>query len=108
LSLPDMKLPVQLALAWPDRLPAPVPPLDFARTPRLEFEPLVPGRFPSFDLARRAALKGGTAPAILNAADEVLVEAFLAEKIRLGDVPEMLGACLESVPHGPADTLAAI
>jgi len=108
LSVPDMKLPVQLALAWPDRLPAPLPPLDFGRTPRLDFEPLAPGRFPSFDLARLAAVKGGTAPAILNGADEVLVEAFLAEKIRLGDVPEMLGLCLESVAHGPADTLEAI
>jgi len=108
LSLPDMKLPVQLALAWPDRLPAPVPRLDFARVSRLDFEPLVAGRFPAFDLARRAAEKGGTAPAILNAADEVLVEAFLAGTIRLGDVPELLGACLESVPHGPAHTLEAI
>ena len=108
LSLPDMKLPVQLALAWPDRLPAPLPPLDFAKAGRLDFEPLVPGRFPAFDLARRAAELGGTAPAILNAADEVLVEAFLDGRLRLGDVPVLLGACLESVASGPADSVAAI
>jgi 1-deoxy-D-xylulose-5-phosphate reductoisomerase len=108
LSLPDMKLPIQLALAWPDRLAAPLPPLDFAQVGRLDFEPLAPGRFPAFDLARRAAEKGGTAPAILNAADEVLVEAFLAGRLRLGDVPVLLGACLESVPSGPADSFAAI
>jgi 1-deoxy-D-xylulose-5-phosphate reductoisomerase len=108
LSAPDMKLPVQLALAWPDRLPAPIPALDFARALKLEFEPLVPGRFPSFDLARLAAEKGGNAPAVLNAADEVLVGAFLEHRIRLGDVPALLASCLEAVPHGPADTLARI
>jgi 1-deoxy-D-xylulose-5-phosphate reductoisomerase len=108
LSLPDMKLPVQLALAWPDRLSAPLPPLDFAKVGRLDFEPLAPGRFPAFDLARRAATMGGTAPAILNAADEVLVEAFLEGRLRLGDVPVLLGGCLESVPSGPADSFAAI
>jgi len=108
LSLPDMKLPVQLALAWPDRLPAPIPALDFTRSLSLDFEPLAAGRFPSFDLARVAAEKGGNAPAVLNAADEVLVEAFLDRRIRLGDVPVLLASCLEAVPHGPADTLARI
>ncbi len=108
LSVPDMKLPVQLALAWPDRLPAPIPALDFARVGRLDFEPLLPGRFPSFDLARLAAERGGTAPAVLNGADEVLVGAFLGGRIRLGDVPVLLAECLDAVPHGPADTLARI
>jgi len=108
LSQPDMKLPVQLALAWPDRLPAPIPALDFTRALRLDFEPLAPGRFPSFDLARLAAERGGNAPVVLNGADEVLVGAFLEGRIRLGDVPALLAGCLEAVPHGPADTLARI
>jgi 1-deoxy-D-xylulose-5-phosphate reductoisomerase len=108
LSLPDMRLPVQLALAWPDRIAAPIPALDFARAGRLDFEPLRPGRFPAFDLARRAAEQGGIAPAVLNGADEVLVATFLAGRLRLGDVPLLLAECLAAVPSGPADTLAAI
>src|SRR5262249_52738332 len=108
LSLPDMKLPIQCALAWPDRLPAPVPPLDWARAGKLEFGPLAPGRYPAFDVVRRAAEQGGTQPAALNAADEELVHAFLAGGLRLGDLPALLAACLEAQPVRPADSLAAI
>jgi len=108
LSRPDMKLPIQVALAWPDRLGATIPPLDLGALTRLDFEPLASGRFPAFDLARRAAALGGTAPAILNAADEVAVEEFLAGRLRLGEVPDVLAACLEAIPIEPADSLAAI
>jgi 1-deoxy-D-xylulose-5-phosphate reductoisomerase len=108
LSLPDMKLPIQYALAWPERLDAPLPPLDWTRAGRLEFEPLVPGRHPAFDLVLQAAARGGTLPATLNAADEVLVHAFLAGAIRLGDVPVLLAACLAAATVEPADSLAAI
>jgi 1-deoxy-D-xylulose-5-phosphate reductoisomerase len=108
LSLPDMKLPIQCALAWPERLPAPVPPLDWARAGRLDFEPLAPARYPAFDLVRQAAEAGGTAPASLNAADEELVHAFLAGAIRLGDVPALLAECLAASPPRPADSLVAI
>lgn len=108
LSVPDMKLPVQLALSWPDRLPAPIPRLDFAHVRRLDFEPLAPGRFPAFDLARHAAERGGIAPAVLNGADEILVATFLEGRLRLGDVPALLAECLAAVPDAPADTLEAI
>ncbi len=108
LSVPDMKLPIQLALARPERLPAPVPALDLARVGRLDFEPLVPGRFPCFDLAREAARRGGTAAAILNAADETAVAAFLDGRLKLGDVPGVLAGVLAALPASPATDLAAI
>ncbi len=108
LSRPDMKLPIQMALAWPERLSAPLPALDLGALGRLEFEPAPAGKHPCLDLARRAALAGGTAPAILNAADEVAVQAFLAGQIRLGDVPELLAHALDTVPAVAAQTLPAI
>ncbi len=108
LSRPDMKLPVQMALAWPERLAAPLPPLDLGALGRLEFEPAPPGKHPCLDLALRAARAGGTAPAILNAADEVAVKAFLAGAIRLGDVPGLLAHALDTVPAASAQTLPSI
>jgi 1-deoxy-D-xylulose-5-phosphate reductoisomerase len=108
LSRPDMKLPVQMALAWPERLAAPLPALDLGALGTLEFEPAPAGKHPCLDLARRAALAGGTAPAILNAADEVAVKAFLAGAIRLGDVPGLLAHALDTVPAVSAQTLPAI
>ncbi|MEO6462653.1 MAG: 1-deoxy-D-xylulose-5-phosphate reductoisomerase [Candidatus Eisenbacteria bacterium] len=108
LSVPDMKLPIQMALAWPARLAAPVPRLDLGALGRLEFEAVAPGRYPAFELARRAALAGGTAPAILNAADEVAVGAFLAGRIRLGDVPGLLALALDTCAADPVQTLPAI
>jgi 1-deoxy-D-xylulose-5-phosphate reductoisomerase len=97
-----------MALTWPLRLEAPLPALDLGALGRLEFEPVPAGKHPCLDLARRAALAGGTAPAILNAADEVAVAAFLAGRIRLGDVPALLAHALDSVPSVSAQTLPAI
>jgi len=108
LSRPDMKLPVQMALAWPARLVPPVPALDPGALGRLDFEPVPAGKHPCLDLARRAARAGGVAPAVLNAADEVAVRAFLDGAIRLGDVPALLALALDTVPAGPASDLAAI
>ncbi len=108
LSVPDMKLPIQMALAWPTRLAAPVPRLDLAALGRLDFEAVAPGRYPAFELARRAAVTGGTAPAILNAADEVAVAAFLAGTIRLGDVPVLLALALERCTPEAQQTLEGI
>jgi 1-deoxy-D-xylulose-5-phosphate reductoisomerase len=108
LSVPDMKLPVQLALTWPERLAPPLPALDLSAVRRLEFEPLVPGRYPAFAIALAAGKRGGTAPAVLNAADEVAVRAFLDGKIRLGDVPEILDEVLAACPIAEAKDLAAI
>jgi 1-deoxy-D-xylulose-5-phosphate reductoisomerase len=80
-SPPDMRLPIALALGWPDRVPGAIPPVDWSRAARWDFEPLDDDAFPAVGLARAAARAGGTAPAVLNAANEVAVEAFLAGRL---------------------------
>jgi 1-deoxy-D-xylulose-5-phosphate reductoisomerase len=78
LSPPDMKLPIQYALCYPERFPGPAPRLDLARTMNLEFEPPDVNRFPAVALGREAAQAGGTCGAVLNAANEAAVGRFLA------------------------------
>lgn len=82
LGVPDMRLPIQYALTYPDRLAGNVPRLDPLGMRELTFEPPDTGRFPLLDLAYRAGRRGGTLPAAMNAANEVAVEFFLAGKIR--------------------------
>lgn len=81
LGLPDMKLPIQYALTYPRRLPGRMPRLDFLSLRELTFEAPDTGRFPLLGLAYQAGRRGGTAPAVMNAANEVAVEFFLAGKI---------------------------
>jgi 1-deoxy-D-xylulose-5-phosphate reductoisomerase len=78
LGVSDMRGPISYAMAYPERLPLDLPPLDLSRLGRLTFEPPDPARFPAFTLAYRALEIGGTAPAVLSGADEAAVEAFLA------------------------------
>ena len=80
-SPPDMKLPIGLALSWPDRLPDVATPCDWTQAARWSFEPLDEVAFPAVGLARRAGWAGGTAPAVFNAANEVAVDAFCAGRI---------------------------
>jgi 1-deoxy-D-xylulose-5-phosphate reductoisomerase len=80
-SPPDMRLPISLALAWPDRVPDAAPGLDWSTAAAWTFEPLDDAAFPAVALAREAAAAGGTAPAVYNAANEACVEAFLAGQI---------------------------
>ena len=101
----DMRLPIQWALSWPERWPSPVRPLPALPLAGLAFEPLEPGRFPAFDLALEAGRAAGTAPCVLNAADEVAVEAFLAGAIGLGQVPEVVARVLESHPVAAVESL---
>jgi 1-deoxy-D-xylulose-5-phosphate reductoisomerase len=108
LSVPDMRLPIQVALSWPRRLPAPIPRLDLAALGRLEFEAVEPGRFPLFALAREAAKSGGLAPAVLNAADEEAVRLFHEGRISLGELADTLQRVVEACPKGQADSLRAI
>ena len=104
LAVPDMRLPVAYALAFPERLEVrEVPPLDLFSTPPLAFEPPALDRFPCLSLALEAARVGLSAPAVLNAADEVAVEAFLEERIGFMDIPRVVEQTLEA--HRPS-TLA--
>jgi 1-deoxy-D-xylulose-5-phosphate reductoisomerase len=80
-SPPDMRLPIALALAWPDRVPEAAPALDWSQAATWTFEPLDDAAFPAVRLAREAAGVGGTAPAVYNAANEECLDAFMAGKI---------------------------
>jgi 1-deoxy-D-xylulose-5-phosphate reductoisomerase len=80
-SPPDMRLPISLGLAWPDRVPAAAPGLDWSAAATWTFEPLDDAAFPAVALAREAATAGGTAPAVYNAANEACVADFLAGRI---------------------------
>jgi 1-deoxy-D-xylulose-5-phosphate reductoisomerase len=81
-SPPDMRIPIALALAWPDRVPDAASPIDWSKAHTWTFEPLDETAFPAVALARAAGTAGGTAPAVYNAANEVCVEAFLAGGLR--------------------------
>jgi 1-deoxy-D-xylulose-5-phosphate reductoisomerase len=90
LGAPDMRTPIACALAWPQRIEAGVAPLDFTTLGKLEFEPLDAARFPCVRLAREAIARGGTAPAALNAANEVAVDAFLGGRLRFTDIARVI------------------
>src|SRR6188472_4493588 len=85
-SPPTMLIPIALGLAWPDRVPDTAPPVDWTRAETWEFLPLDDEAFPAVSLAREAGERGGTAPAVYNAANEVAVEAFHAGRIRFTDI----------------------
>lgn len=95
LGNPDMRTPIAHALAWPERLDSGVSPLDLLAVARLDFRAPDPQMFPCLRLAREAAEAGGTACAILNAANEVAVEAFLCGRIGFTDIPVIIEHTLE-------------
>lgn len=86
LSVNDMRFPILYALAWPDRLPSPLPALDLVKAGKLTFEDPDPKRFPALRLAREALRAGGEMPAVMNAANEAVVDAFLHEKCSFGAI----------------------
>ena len=94
LSLPDMRLPIGYALSYPRRLSTPFGAIDWARLNRLEFEPPDRVAFPCLDLAYQAGRAGGTAPACLNGANEVAVEAFLAGRLRWTEIDQVIDETL--------------
>jgi 1-deoxy-D-xylulose-5-phosphate reductoisomerase len=96
LASPDMRTPIALALSWPRRMIAPTPRLDLAAVGNLSFETPDEARFPALTIARSALTRGGTAPAILSAANEVAVEAFLAGRIGFLDIAKTVEATLEA------------
>jgi 1-deoxy-D-xylulose-5-phosphate reductoisomerase len=105
---PDMRLPIQLALSWPERWGEAIAPLPATALAGLEFAELPAGRYPAFDLAVAAGRAGGTMPCALNAADEVAVEAFLAGQIALGQVPEVVARVLDAHAGEPVESLEQI
>jgi 1-deoxy-D-xylulose-5-phosphate reductoisomerase len=90
-SPPDMRLPIALALAWPDRVPDATPALDWTQAATWTFEPLDDDAFPAVALARAAAAAGGTAPAVYNAANEECLDAFMAGKIPFTGIVDAVG-----------------
>ena len=108
LGNPDMRTPIAHGLAWPERIEAGVKALDLFEIARLHFERPDPARFPCLDLARGAIRAGGTAGAILNAANEVAVHEFLQKRLRFTDIAGVIETVLRAIPATPADSLAAI
>jgi 1-deoxy-D-xylulose-5-phosphate reductoisomerase len=102
LSLPDMRLPIGYALAYPDRITTPFGRIDWAQLGRLDFEPPDRAAFPCLELAFEAGRQGGTVPAWLNAANEVAVDAFLQAFIRWVDIAKVLEITLERHDGTPA------
>jgi 1-deoxy-D-xylulose-5-phosphate reductoisomerase len=108
LGTADMRQPIQYALTYPDRLESSVAALDWTTVSRLDFHPPDRRKFPCVGLAYLAIQMGGTAPAVLNAADEVAVDAFLAEKIPFSDISKLIGTALECHKVQPADSVDSI
>jgi 1-deoxy-D-xylulose-5-phosphate reductoisomerase len=108
LGTADMRQPIQYALTYPERLPSSVPHLDWAMVPRLDFIAPDPKKFPCISLAYRAIQMSGTAPAVLNAADEVAVELFLERKIVFSDIPNLIASTLEAHKIKVADSLESV
>ncbi len=101
LGYPDMRVPISYALHLPERADTAVPMLDLASVGELSFEAPDPETFACLRLAREAGAVGGTAPCVLNAADEVAVAAFLGGRIAFTEIPEVIDRCLDAVPVGP-------
>lgn len=108
LGTPDMRTPIAFALAWPERMETPCEPLDLARIARLEFEAPDPVRFPALALARAALEAGGARPAILNAANEVAVGAFLAGRVGFLEIAAIVADTLASYDPAAPDSLDAV
>ncbi len=105
LGSPDMRIPIAHTLAWPGRIATPSPRLDLAAVARLDFAEPDLVRFPSLRLAREALLAGGGAPALLNAANEIAVAAFLQRKIGFLDIAGTVAQVMDLLGTPPADTL---
>lgn len=108
LGNPDMRTPIANALAWPQRIDSGVAPLDLFAVARLDFQRPDEERFPCLRLARQAAEAGGDVPAMLNAANEVAVAAFLERRIRFNEIASIIGDVLQCLPAGGAEDLASV
>ncbi|MCQ8277359.1 1-deoxy-D-xylulose-5-phosphate reductoisomerase [Acetobacteraceae bacterium KSS8] len=108
LGAPDMRIPIAHALAWPERIATSSPRLDLAQVAKLTFEAPDPVRFPALRLARTALRDGGAAPAILSAANEVAVEAFLKRRIGFLGIARLVEAVMLRIGAQTADTLESV
>lgn len=108
LGQPDMRTPISYAMAWPGRMSTPVAELDLARIASLTFEAPDHERFPAMGLARTSLGDGASAPIVLNAANEVAVEAFLGGRIGFLDVIDLVARALDKVPPRDVDDLEAV
>ena len=108
LSAPDMRLPIQYALTYPERLSSPIPMLKLDEIRKLEFFPPDDKQFLSLKLAYHALKLGGTAPTILNTANEIAVSAFLERKIKFSQITQIVARAIEEIPIEPADSIENI
>ncbi|MEW6352939.1 MAG: 1-deoxy-D-xylulose-5-phosphate reductoisomerase [Pseudomonadota bacterium] len=108
LGSPDMRTPIAHALAWPQRVASGAPRLDLLSVARLDFEAVDERRFPCLRLAFEALRRGGTASALLNAANEIAVQAFLEGRLAFTGIARVIEAVLTRLDARPADTLDAI
>jgi 1-deoxy-D-xylulose-5-phosphate reductoisomerase len=107
-SATDMRMPIQYALTWPDRAAAPVPKIDWAQARTWEFHAPDGDRFPLLPLAYETMRTGGTASCILNAADEIAVEAFLREEIGFTGIARTVRETLEQMPQSGQASIAGV
>jgi 1-deoxy-D-xylulose-5-phosphate reductoisomerase len=108
LGNPDMRTPIAQALAYPERIDAGVAQLDLTQIGTLQFEKPDFQRFPCLALAFEALSAGGTAPALLNAANEVAVQAFLDGRIGFRQIDRVIARVMEQLPHGAATSIEAV
>ena len=108
LGAPDMRTPISYALAWPDRMQTPAPRLRLAEVGQLTFEAPDERKFPALRLAREALQRGGAAPIVLNAANEVAVESFLSAGIGFLDISRIVEQAMEKAPNGQLNALADV
>lgn len=105
---PDMCTPIAHALAWPERLQTSVPALDLFEYSQLNFQAPDTQKFPALNLARQAMSAGGLAPTILNAANEIAVEAFLKERIGFTHIPQVVEHTLQDLENAAAESIECI
>jgi 1-deoxy-D-xylulose-5-phosphate reductoisomerase len=105
---PDMRIPIAHAMAWPERFDSGAKPLNIFDVGRMDFEEPNLVRFPCLRLAYKAINAGGTMPTVLNAANEIAVEAFLDRRVKFTDIPVIIERCMDNIAVAVADTLSVI
>jgi 1-deoxy-D-xylulose-5-phosphate reductoisomerase len=108
MGCPDMRIPIAHALAYPERFESGASPLDIFAVKHMDFEPADLARFPCLRLAYEAITVGGTMPTVLNAANEIAVEAFLNEQICFTDIPVVIEITMQAIPVQKGDSLEKI